>query len=116
VIESRTGKYAVVLLLLVLAAILGTSRPKKPHIVYPLAAILAVTAACVAWRVKAARPIEPSFPLGDAVAFIATVPSHVKQLGEWARQRGIPIHQRPLRGWTNGFGHTARRWEKNGAA
>lgn len=89
-IESRAGKYSVVALLLVLAAMLGTSRPRKPHVVYPIAAIFGVTAGWVAWRVKTARPLKPSFPLGDPVAFIASVPTHVTHLAEWARRRGIP--------------------------
>jgi hypothetical protein len=89
VIESRTGKYTVVVLLLILAAILATSRPKKPRVVYPLAAVFGVIAAGLAWRVRLARPIEQSFPLGDATAFIVAVPKHVEHLAEWARGRGV---------------------------
>ena len=101
-IESRTGKYALVGLLLILAVTLATSRPKKPRIVYPLSATLAGAAALLAWRVTPARPLERSFPLGDPQAFIVAVPNHNKQLREWAQERGIaspPLSQPNIDDW-----------------
>lgn len=91
-IESRRGKWAVVCLLLILSAVLATSRPKKPQTVYPTALILGLTALGLAWRVKSAPPIPSSFPLGDPQAFIASVPRHVSGLEGWADDRGL---QRP---------------------
>ena len=88
-IESRAGKYSVVALLLALATILSTSRPKKPHIVYPLAAMFAAMGGWTAWRVKVAPPMARSFPLGDPMAFIAAVPAHVARLEAWARAQRV---------------------------
>lgn len=101
-IESRAGKYAVVATLLILSAILATSRPKKPRVVYPLAAICCLTAVGLAWRIKPALPIEQSFPLGEPMAFIAAVPSHVKHLADWASRRGLsppPVSIPELEEW-----------------
>ncbi len=89
-IESRAGKHAVVAVLLLLAAVLATSRPKKPRVVYAVAAVFAAMAGWVAWRVKTAPPLKRSFPLGDPLAFIAAVPAHVANLAEWARAKGLP--------------------------
>src|SRR5438128_4520847 len=89
-IESRAGKYAVVSVLVVLATILATSRPRKPRVVFPLAAFVGFTGVWIAWRAKAAPPFKTSFPLGDPVDFIDTVPAHVARLREWSRGRSIP--------------------------
>jgi hypothetical protein len=88
-IESRAGKYAVACLLLFLSGALATSRPKKPRLVYPLAALCAVLAAGLAWRIKPPRPPARSFPLGDPMAFIAAVPDHAAHLAEWSGERGL---------------------------
>jgi hypothetical protein len=89
VIESRAGKHTIVAVLLLLAALLGTSRPKKPRVVYPVATVLAAIAGWVAWRVKIAPPLRRSFPLGDPLAFIAAVPTHVANLAEWTRAKRL---------------------------
>jgi hypothetical protein len=89
-IESRSGKYAIVAALLILAVIFATSRPKKPRVVYPLAAVFAVAATLVAWRVTVAAPTPRSFPLGDPVAFIALVPAHVAKLAVWTHDQRVP--------------------------
>jgi hypothetical protein len=102
VIESRTGKYAVVGVLLILAVVLATSRPKKPRIVYPVAATLAAVATVLAWRVTLARPLERRFPLGDPQSFIDTVPNHIQHLREWTQERGIaspPLYQPDIDEW-----------------
>lgn len=89
-IESRIGKRAIVAVLLLLAAVLGTSRPKKPRVVYPIAAAFAAIAGFVAWRVKTAPPPKRSFPLGDPLAFISAVPDHVASLAAWTSTTGLP--------------------------
>jgi hypothetical protein len=89
VIESRIGKYAVVTLLALLSAVMATSRPKNPGIVYATAAVSALGALWIGLRVKGAPPVERGFPLGDPLDFIDAVPSHVTHLARWAQTQGL---------------------------
>ena len=90
-IESRFGKYAVVACFALLALVFATSRPRKPGIVYPMAAVAGLLAVLVAIRVKPAPPLAPTQPLGDPQVFISAVPSHVGSLRAWCKTLGVPM-------------------------
>jgi hypothetical protein len=91
VIESRFGKYAVVACCATLALVLATSRPRKPRIVYPMAAVAGLAGLLVAIRVRPAPAVPPTQPLGDPQAFIDAVPAHVASLRRWCQDLGLPV-------------------------
>ena len=90
-IESRFGKYAIVICCATLALVLATSRSRKPRIVYSMAAMAALTGLLVAMVVKPAPPLPPTQPLGDPQAFIEAVPAHVATLRRWCQDVGVPV-------------------------
>jgi hypothetical protein len=91
VIESRFGKYAVVACCATLAMVLATSRPRKPRMVYSMAAVAALAGLLVALRVTPAPALPPTQPLGDPHAFIEAVPTHVATLRRWCQDIGLPV-------------------------
>jgi hypothetical protein len=98
-IESRTGKYAVVGLLATLALALGTSRPRKARVVYSIAAVCAAAAVGVAVRAKPAPPDPRIPPLGDPAVFITAVPDHVDALRRWCGDRAVAMPPRSHADW-----------------
>jgi len=106
VIDSRIGKYAVVMLLGLLAIVIATSRPKRPGIANSLAAAWALGALWIGLSVKSAPAGPRAYPLGDPRNFIEAVPNHVMHLARWAQSRGLPPPPGSLSGleewlWTN---------------
>jgi hypothetical protein len=88
-IESPAGKRAISILLAVLGVILAASSPRKPHVVYPIAAAFGLAAAYVAVRVKTWTPPRSEWPFGPAASFIAAVPIHVAEFRVWTERNGL---------------------------
>lgn len=88
-IESPIGKVTISFLLAAVSLLLSISSPRRPKVVYPIAAVFGLAAVYVAVRVKTWRPPRSTSPLGDAAAFIAEVPTHVATFRAWAEGAGI---------------------------
>lgn len=101
-IESPAGKLTISLLLAILSLLLATSSPRKPRVVYPVAAVFGIAAVYVAVRVKTWRPPSVASPLGSASAFIAAVPRHLAEFSAWAEGAGLsspPVVRASLDEW-----------------
>jgi hypothetical protein len=99
VIQTRLGKYAIVGALALLSLVFATARAKKPRIVHSLAACFALAALAIAVRVKVAKALPPTAPVGDPAAFIAAVPAHVAALQAWCTGHHVPPPPTALAAW-----------------
>ncbi len=89
-IESKVGKYSIVVAMLVLAAlILARATERKRAVPYAIAGVLVVWATYVGIRARPWTPPPPSSILGDVDEFLQQVPAQAASFSRWAATHGL---------------------------